>query len=292
MRQITVGERQVGDGTPAYIVAEIGINHNGDIQLALEMMEAAKEAGVDAVKFQKRDPVICVPEEQKRVMRDTPWGRMTYLEYKERLEFCTRDYDRIEVRAWELGLDWFASVWDIPSLDFIQDYNVVALKIPSAALTDHDLIEEAVDSDLPIILSTGMSSMSQIKETVTLIGDHPLALLHCTSIYPCPNNKLNLKMIESLRHREALRKAPIGYSGHETGLATTVAAVAMGASIIERHFTMDRAMWGTDQAASVEPQGFRKLVKDIRAVEDGLGFAKKVVYPEEYRAAEKLRRFQ
>lgn len=282
-----IAGRRVGKGQPAYIVAEIGINHNGDLAIAKKLMDLAAEAGCDAVKFQKRTPKICVPTEQQGVLRETPWGPMTYLEYKERIEFGESEYLQIADYANQLGIHWFASPWDIPSVDFLDNLDVCCHKVASASVTDIELLNAINRSARPTILSTGMSTMHQIKTAVATLCDVPLALTHATSTYPCPKDQLNLRMIGTLQKEFNL---PVGYSGHETGVPTTVSTVALGACIIERHITLDRAMWGTDHAASVEGYGLKKLVAGIRAVETALGDGVKRVYADELIVAKKLRR--
>lgn len=286
-REIKLGDRWVGDGHPTYIIAEIGINHNGDVEIAKQLIDAAVEAGCDAVKFQKRTPELCVPEEQRDKMRHTPWGYIDYMEYRDRVEFGLDEYSEIAEYCQSKGIDWFASSWDQPSVDFLERFDPIAHKVPSALLTDSNLLETLREQGRPIILSTGMSEMAQIKAAVDLLGTENLVIAHCTSTYPCPPKQLNLRMIQTLRD---LYPCPIGYSGHEVGLPTTVAAVTLGASLVERHITLDRAMWGSDQAASVEPGGMRRLVKYIRVVEEALGDGVKTVYESELPSLEKLRR--
>ena len=234
--------KQMGKGQPAYIVAEIGINHNGSLDLAKRLIDEAVKAGCDAVKFQKRTPEICVPMEQRNVERDTPWGRMTYMEYRYKVEFGFDEYSEIDAYCKEKGIDWFASCWDEPSVDFIEAFNPTLYKSASASLTDHSLLKKMKSTGKPLVISTGMSTMEEITEAVEAIGLDNLVIAHSTSSYPCPPQELNLRMIHTL---EAMYpNTPIGYSGHETGLSTTVAAVAIGARFVERHFTLDRAMWG------------------------------------------------
>lgn len=287
MTSIQVGEHTIGRGNPVYVIAEIGINHNGDINIAKKLIDVATEAGCQAVKFQKRTPAICVPEEQKSQIRETPWGMMTYLEYKERTEFGQVEYEEIDRYCKTKGIDWFASPWDVPSLDFLLEFDPVCIKVASASLTDDDLITRLDRSKTPTILSTGMSTMDEIRHAVGLFTTAPLALAHATSTYPCPPSELNLRMMSTL---EREFDVPVGYSGHETGLATTLAAVAMGATFIERHITLDRSMWGTDHAASVEPGGLERLVRDIRNVELAFGDGVKRVYDSEVPVRAKLRR--
>jgi len=287
-REIKIGNRVVGDGHPTYIVAEMGINHNGSLETVKDMILSAHETGADAVKFQKRTPELCVPEEQRNLMRETPWGYISYLEYRERIEFNEDDYHFINDFCKNLGIDWFASVWDEPSVDFMEKFDPVCYKVPSAALTDINLLKKIRSTGRPIILSSGMSTLEQIKAAVSAIGTQNLLLMHSTSSYPCDPTELNLRMIQTLR---SMFDCPIGYSGHEVGLVTTVVAVALGASAVERHFTLDRAMWGSDQAASVEPGGFRRLVKYIRVTEMSLGDGVKRVYESEQSSLKRLRRF-
>jgi len=287
-REIKLGNRLVGDGHPTYIIAEIGINHNGDLEIARQMIDAAVHAGVDAVKFQKRTPAVCTPPEQQKQMRETPWGYITYLEYRYKVEFDQEQYREIDRYCKEKGIPWLASVWDEPSVDFMEQFDTPAYKIPSASLTDHDLIRRARATGKPLILSTGMSTMQQIHRAVQVSGQENLVLMHCTSTYPCEPEELNLKMIETLRRE--FPNVPIGYSGHEVGLVPSAVAVALGACMVERHLTLDRAMWGSDQAASVEPGGFERLVKYIRVTEASLGDGIKRVYESEKPSMKKLRR--
>lgn len=287
-REIKIGNRWVGDGHPTYIIAEIGINHNGSIELAKELIKTANDAHVDAVKFQKRTPEICVPDAQKGQMRDTPWGYISYLDYRYKVEFGQKEYEEIDAYCKSLGIDWLASSWDIPSLEFIDAFNPPAHKVPSALLTDHNLLRAIRATGRPVILSTGMSTMDEIEAAVKLLDMDNLLICHTTSSYPCPPEELNLEMIRTLKSKF---QCPIGYSGHEVGLVTTAVAVAMGACLVERHVTLDRAMWGSDQAASVEPQGVRTLVKYIRVTEKALGDGEKKVYDSEQSSLDKLRRY-
>ncbi len=286
-REIRIGARSVGDGHPVFIVAEIGINHNGDLDLAKRLVEAAVEAGCDAVKFQKRTPDLCVPEAQKSKMRDTPWGYISYLEYRKRVEFDRPEYEELDSFCKSRNILWFSSCWDEASVDFMEDFNPPCYKVQSAAVTDMGLLEKLRGTGRPLILSTGMSTIDEVRKAVAALDGVPLMICHATSIYPCPHDKLNLRMIQTLRKEFPF---PVGYSGHEVGLPTTAAAVALGATYVERHITMDRSLWGSDQAASVEPGGFARLVKYIRAVEDSLGDGIKTVYAEESAARERLRR--
>lgn len=287
-RHIQLADRRVGDDQPTYIVGEIGINHNGDIDVAKKLIERAHWAGADAVKFQKRTPEICVPKDQQSKMRETPWGYITYLDYRYKVEFEEAEYREIDRYCKELGMEWFVSVWDTPSVDFMErHFDTVAYKLPSASLTDHALMSHTRKTGRPLIISTGMSTMDEVEGAVEVAGLDNLLICHTTSTYPCPVDELNLKMVETLRSKYP--NTPIGYSGHETGLVPSVIATAFGACFIERHITLDRAMWGSDQAASVEPGGLRRLVKYLRLVPDAVGDGVKQIYPSEMGAREKLR---
>lgn len=288
-REVKIGDRMVGDGHPAYVVAEVGVNHNGSIDIAKELIEQAHHAGVDAVKFQKRTPELCVPKDQWNIMRETPWGYVSYIDYRHKMEFQEKEYAEIDAHCKKFGISWFASVWDEPSVEFLESFNPVCYKVPSASLTDHGLLKCLRKTGRPIILSTGMSTMEQVRESVKLLDMDNLVLCHATSTYPCDPTELNLKVIEELRREFP---CPIGYSGHEVGLITSVVAVALGACMVERHITLDRAMWGSDQAASVEPQGFERMVKYIRVTEQSLGDGVKRVYDSEMPSLRKLRRYQ
>lgn len=288
MRSIKVGKINIGDGHPVFIIAEIGINHNGSLEIAKKLIEGAKSAGCDAVKFQKRTPEICVPKDQWHIERDTPWGRMTYIDYRYKVEFTKDNYSEIDRFCKENDIIWFASCWDEEAVNFVEQFDVPIYKTASASLTDKNLLLKHKKLNKPTIVSTGMSTMEEIEEAEKLFDGKNILIAHSTSSYPCPNEELNLKMITTLR--EKYPSIPIGYSGHETGLAPTWAAVALGASFVERHITLDRAMWGSDQAASVEPNGFNRLVRNIRDIEITLGDGIKRVYPSEMRARTKLRR--
>ena len=287
-REVKIGDRMIGDGHPTYIIAEIGINHNGDLGMAKDMILTAKETGVDAIKLQKRTPELCVPKDQRDIMRETPWGYVTYMEYRERMEFGREEYQEIDNLCKELKLDWFVSVWDEPSVDFIEEFDPICYKLPSASLTDHSLLRKVRATGRPMIISTGMSTIDQIEDAVKVIGTDDLLIMHATSTYPCDPAELNLKMIPRLKEKYP---CPIGYSGHEVGLITSVVAVSMGACAVERHFTLDRSMWGSDQAASVEPGGFRLLTKYVRVTEMALGDGVKRVYDSEKSSMKKLRRY-
>ncbi len=288
-RELKLGNRMVGDGHPAYIVGEIGINHNGDIEVAKQLIDLAKWAGADAIKFQKRTPELATPPDQRDKMRETPWGYISYLDYRYKVEFNEEQYREIDAHAKSKGIDWFVSVWDEGSVDFMEAFDTPCYKVPSASLTDHKLLTHLKKTGKPIVLSTGMSTMDQIREAVKVVGTENLMLTHTTSTYPCEPDELNLRMISTLRDEFPV---PVGYSGHEVGLVISAVAVAMGACLIERHITLDRAMWGSDQAASVEPGGLQKLVKYIRVTEQSLGDGEKRVYDSEQPSLKKLRRVQ
>ena len=279
------------DKKSIYIIAEIGINHNGDLNIAKELIDIAKVAGCDVVKFQKRNPDVCVPEHQKTVLRQTPWGEMTYLDYKYKVEFNRQEYDEIDLYCKDKNIKWTASPWDLDSLDFLTQYNIPFIKIPSALLTDLELIKASAESGKAIILSTGMSTLEEIDAAVNIIkttnDSVEYSILHCNSTYPAPIEDLNLRCIQSLKDRY---QCPVGYSGHEFGLTTTIASICFGASIIERHITLDRTMWGTDQMCSVEPQGLIKLVRGIRELDSALGDGLKRVTQGEEVIKKKLRK--
>ena len=272
-----------------FFIAEIGINHNGDIQNALKLIESSKLAGCDAVKFQKRTPKIATPKSSWNIMRETPWGRMKYIDYKNKIEFGKKEYDIIDKFCKKINILWTASCWDIPSIKFIERYKVKFHKVPSACITDLDLLKELKKTNKPIIISTGMSTEKQIQKAVKIVSQKNLSILHCNSSYPAQNHQLNLKYIEKLK--ATYKKSVIGYSGHEMNLSSSVAAVVLGAKIIERHITLDKSMWGTDQQASIEPIGFARLIRDVRNVENSLGKPVKIVYPEEKIIMSKLRKY-
>lgn len=286
-REIQIDNRLIGDGNSCFIIAEIGLNHNGDIATAKKLIDVAVLAGCDAVKFQKRTPEICTPPEQRNLLRETPWGLMTYLDYRYRVEFGPEEYAEIDRYCKERGIIWFASCWDEPSIDFIEQFDPACYKIPSACLTDGQLLRYLNDTGKPLILSTGMSTMEQIHHAISLLDRSPLMIMHTTSSYPCKAEELNLRMIDTLKEKYPF---PVGYSGHEIGLQVTYAAITLGACAVERHITLDRAMWGSDHAASVEPGGLLRLVRDIRIIETAMGDGIKQVYDSELPVMKKLRR--
>ncbi|MCZ7557991.1 MAG: N-acetylneuraminate synthase family protein [Bacteroidia bacterium] len=283
-----VGNIEVGDGRPVYIIAEIGINHNGSLDIAKKLIDGAVLAGCDAVKFQKRTPELCVPRDQWDVMRDTLWGRMSYIDYRRLMEFTTEQYVEIDRYCREKGIHWFVSAWDEEAVDFTEQFDTPLYKAPSASLTDIALLRHMKATGKPLMISTGMSTMEEIRHAVDSIGTDNLLIAHSTSAYPCEIQELNLRMIDTLR--SLYPDTPIGYSGHETGLAPTWAAVARGATFVERHITLDRAMWGSDHAASVEIVGLYRLVSNIRDIERSLGDGVKRVYESEIAPKKKLRR--
>ncbi|MCW2803153.1 MAG: N-acetylneuraminate synthase [Propionibacteriaceae bacterium] len=283
-----LGDKLVGPGHPVYVTGEIGINHNGDLSNAFALIDQAAAAGCDAVKFQKRTPEICTPRDQWDIERDTPWGRMTYIDYRHRVEFDAEDYAQIDAHARSRGIAWFASPWDVEAVDFLEQFDLPAHKVASASLTDDELLRRLRATGRTIILSTGMSTPKQIRHAVEVLGSDNIIMCHATSTYPAPPVQLNLRMIHTLQSE--FPNVPVGYSGHETGLQTTLAAVALGAVFVERHITLDRAMWGSDQAASVEPYGLHRLVRDIRIISEALGDGVKKVYDGERAAMKKLRR--
>ena len=270
-------------------IAEIGINHNGDLKTALNLIDLAKDCGADIVKFQKRNPDVCVPEDQKNKQKSTPWGDMTYLEYKHRIEFGKTEYDTIDSYCKDINIDWTASCWDIDSIDFLRQYNIKYHKVASATLTNLNLLREIGKDDKYTFMSTGMSNHKIIKtalSTLKTAGAKNIELMHSVSSYPTPNEEINLSAISTLREWFL---CDVGYSGHESGLAPTIGAVALGATSIERHVTLDRSMWGSDQAASLGPSGLRKIIRDCRIIEKAIGDGHKKIMPSEKSKVKSLR---
>jgi len=286
MHPVKIGKRFVGPGHPALIVAEIGINHNGSLDLAQRLIGAAAAAGCHAVKFQKRTVDRVYSAAELAQPRESPFGT-TAGDLKRGLELGAREYAAIDAACRQAGLMWFASCWDEEAVDFIERFEPPCHKVASACLTDHALLRRYRATGRPLLLSTGMSTLDEIDRAVEVVGRERLVLMHCTSTYPSPAEELNLRALPMLAARYDV---PVGYSGHEVGLAASIAAVALGAAVIERHLTLDRAMWGSDQASSVEPHGFARLIKDITAVESALGDGVKRVYDSELPALRKLRR--
>lgn len=271
-----------------YLIAEVGINHNGNMQIAKRLIDAAFSCQWDCVKFQKRVPEIATPEAQKNIMRDTPWGRLTYLDYKKKLEFGKAEFDYINTYCKEKPIDWTASVWDLPSLEFILQYDIPFIKIPSAKITEKELITAASKSKKPIIVSTGMSTLEEIDEAVKILQSNNanFLLLHCNSAYPSKKEDLNIKVINTLKERY---RCPIGYSGHEYDLEPSVYAAVLGAKVIERHITISHDLWGTDQAASLEVTAMDMLGKRIKDISIVLGDGVKKIQESEKPVREKLR---
>ena len=288
MKELKIGGIPVGDGLPCFIVAEIGINHNGDIDTAKKLLDIAEAVGVNAVKFQKRTVEVVYSPDELAQPRENPFGP-TNGDLKYGLEFGQEEYEEIARCCKEHGLLWFASCWDEASVDFIDKFDVPCYKIASASLTDDALLLHTRKraGNRPVILSVGMSTLEQIDHAVEILGKDNLIITHACSAYPAYYEELNLRAIPVLRERYGI---PIGYSGHETGLPSTVAAVALGACVAERHFTLDRSMWGSDQAASLEPSGLTRLVRDIRLVEKAMGDGVKRVTEREIPVMKKLRR--
>lgn len=256
-----------------FIIAEIGINHNGSLENAKKLIDVAEIAGCDSVKFQKRNPDVCVPEHQKKKVRTTPWGEMTYIDYKKRVEFGKEEYDEIEKYCKQKNVDWTVSVWDRDSLEFSLQYDLPFLKVPSALITDLDLVKETAKYSKQIILSSGMSTAEEVDSAVrtSLEYSNNVVLMHCNSSYPCPLGELNLRCITTLKNKYEKLGVKIGYSGHEMLLHTSLAAISLGAGYVERHITLDRNMWGTDQSCSLEPQGLFRLVRATRQLEEAFG---------------------
>ena len=286
MSTVKIGNKQVGDGQPCYVIAEIGINHNGDIDLAKRLISVAVAAGCDAVKFQKRTVEIVYTEKELATPRPNPFGE-TNGDLKRGLEFGKEDYEEIASFCKSLKTPWLVSPWDETAVDFMEDFDTPVYKIASASLTDDNLLRRVRETGKPIVASTGMSTYDEIDHAVEVLGKDDLILMHTTSTYPAKYEQLNLRAIPTMRERYGV---PIGYSGHETGIPTSVAAAVLGACMVERHITMDRAMWGSDQSASLEPNGISRLVRDIRLCEQSMGDGIKRVYEEEVPVMKKLRR--
>jgi N-acetylneuraminate synthase len=285
-KTVKIGDKLVGEGQSCYIIAEIGINHNGSLDLAKQLIDVSVLAGCDAVKFQKRTVEVVYTQEELAKPRENPFGS-TNGDLKRGLELGQDDYEEIDRYCKDKGIDWFASCWDEGSVDFIEQFSPPCYKIASASLTDDNLLRHHRKYGRPMILSTGMSNLGQVEHAVDVMGPEDLIILHCTSTYPSKPSELNLRGIYTLKEKFDV---PIGYSGHEVGLATSYAAAVLGACVVERHITLDRAMWGSDQAASVEPQGVSRLVRDIRELDAAMGDGVIKVYESEEPIIDKLRR--
>lgn len=283
---VKIGNKLIGDGYPCFIIAEIGINHNGSITLAKKMIDIAVTTGCDAVKFQKRTVDIVYTKEELAKERKSVFGN-TNGDLKRGLEFGEEEYREIDKYCKEKGITWFASCWDENSVDFMEKFDIPCYKIASASLTDDNLLRHTKSKGKPILLSTGMSTMEEIRHAVSILGEDNLIILHCTSTYPSNAEETNLRVIETFRKEFS---CPIGYSGHERGVTPSVLAAALGAAAVERHITVDRTNWGSDQAASLEMTGLYHMVRDIRQTPTLLGDGIKVVYPREIPIIEKLRR--
>lgn len=286
-KTVRIGKHLIGHGQRTFVIAEIGINHNGSLDTAKKLIDAAVESGCDAVKFQKRTVDVVYTAEELAKPRENPFGT-TNGDLKRGLEFGTKEYAEIDKHCKSHGIPWSASCWDEASVDFIGAFDVSFFKIASASLTDDNLLRRHLKFNKPVILSTGMSDMAQVEHAAEVLDTDDLVILHCTSTYPSKPEELNLEVINTLRRR--FPKVPIGYSGHEVGLGPSFAAAAMGACVIERHLTLDRSMWGSDQSASVEPGGMKRLVDYIREFEASRGDGVKVVYESEVPIRKKLRR--
>ena len=286
MPELRIADFIVGDGHPCYVIAEIGINHNGDVEIAKKLIDVAVSSGCNAVKLQKRTIEVVYPPEELERPRESPFGT-TNGELKNGLEFGQQEYEEIDRCCKDKKISWFASCWDERSVDFIDQFDVPCYKIASASLTDDKLLRHTRATGKPILLSTGMSTLEQIDHAVEVLGKNDLLIMHSCSTYPAYYEELNLRVIPVLRQRYGI---PIGYSGHETGLPSSVAAVVLGACLVERHITLDRSMWGSDHAASLEPNGITRLIRDIRLIETSMGDGIKRVIEREVPIMKKLRR--
>lgn len=268
------------------IIADIGINHNGNLSYAIDLIDKCKEIGVDVVKFQKRNPDICVPEDQKHIVKDTIFGKIEYIDYKKKLEFGEHEYDLIDKHCKKIGIDWTASVWDIDSLHFMEKYSVPFIKIPSACISKKELLNETVKLNKKVILSTGMTDTATIDKACIILKDNLIGLLHCVSSYPTPPDEANLKYIKVLESR--YRDYTVGYSGHEKGYLQTLIAKGLGAKIIERHITLDNNMKGTDHSSSLDIETFSEMINTLKIVDASLGNGIKTIQPSELPIMRKL----
>jgi len=285
-KKVKIGKKVIGEDEPVFVIAEIGINHNGDINIAKKLIDMAVGAGCDAVKFQKRTVELVYTKEELVRPRENPFGP-TNGDLKRGLEFGEKEYKEIDRYCKEKGIIWFASPWDLKSVDFLEKFNVPCYKIASACLTDDELLKKVRATGKPVILSTGMSTVEEIRHAASVLGEQDLILLQCTATYPSKDEELNLKVIPWLKENF---NCPIGYSGHEVGVYSSLVAAVLGACVVERHITLDRAMWGSDQAASLEPDGLNRLVKVIRFMPLWIGDGKKRVFESEIPILEKLRK--
>lgn len=287
MNKIRIGDKTISEESPVFFTGEIGINHNGSLEVAKKIIDLAVICSADSVKFQKRTPEICVPEDVRDRIKETPWGDMTYFEYKKRIEFGEEEYREIDKYCKDKGIIWYASSWDILSAEFLEKLDVPCYKIPSAKLTDREMLETIRDFGKPVILATGMSTEEEIDKAVDVLSGTDLVILHCNSSYPAVNEELNLQYIKVLK--EKYPDAVIGYSGHELGISASLVAAVLGAKVIEKHITLDRAMWGTDQGASIDFSGLRRIIRDLKTIPVWLGDGVKKVYDSEVKVKEKLR---
>ncbi len=283
---VKIADKLIGDNYPCFVIAEIGINHNGSVELAKKMIDIAVTTGCDAVKFQKRTVDVVYSKEELAKERKSVFGN-TNGDLKRGLEFDYEQYKEIDEYCKAKKIMWFASCWDEQSVDFMEQFDIPCYKIASACLTDDNLLKYTKSKGKPILISTGMSTMEQIEHAVDILGEDNLIIYHCTSTYPSDSFEMNLKVIPEFKKRF---NCPIGYSGHERGISPSVIAVVLGANSVERHITTDRTNWGSDQAASLETSGLYHMVRDIRQVPEILGDGIKVVYPREIPIIEKLRR--
>ena len=262
----------------SYNIAEIGINHNGDIELAKELIRVSHQIGFDCVKFQKRVPELCVPINKRDELRTTPWGKMTYFEYKKKIEFSKHEYDEISNYCKNIGIDWSASAWDTKSIDFLSQYDLPFIKVPSDKCSDLKFIQALEGVNIPIVVSTGGTDFNQVKKILDILKNSKVVLMQCTSIYPCPTEEVNFKVMDALKNKF---KVPVGFSSHHTSPMITAMSVPYGAKITEVHVTLDRAMWGTDQAMSLEPRGMQIMISAIKNFELALGSYEKEISEEE-----------
>ncbi len=271
-----------------FLIAEIGINHNGSIDLAKKLIDLAKKCNFDAVKFQKRDLEICIPEEQKNIIRETPWGRISYINYKKKIEFEKKEFKKIDTYCKKINIPWFCSAFDINSLKFLKQFKLKYNKVASAVLTNIPLITEIAKQRKFTFVSTGMSEFKDISKAVKIFKKYKcnFVLMHCVSTYPASEKDLNLNTIKTLK---SFFKCKTGYSGHESSVSPSIAAWFLGADYIERHITLDRSMWGTDQAASLSDDGMQYLSSVLKKMPEILGDGKKKLLKGEKKLISKFR---